>query len=81
MLPQPVLAHLERAARDARVMLPGPDDSLFRAGVLDSFSLVEFVELLERECGVKVSDADLRPEQFETIARIEAFVARSASRQ
>jgi acyl carrier protein len=77
MLPESVMSHLERAARDARVALPGPDDSLFRAGVLDSFSLVEFVEMLERECGVPVPDADLRPEQFETIARIEAFVERA----
>ena len=77
MLPESVMSHLEDAAREARAPLPGPDESLFRSVVLDSFSLVEFVELLERECGIAVADGDLRPENFDTLAKVEAFVARA----
>jgi acyl carrier protein len=78
MLPEPVVAFLTRAAKDARTELPAPDASLFRAGVLDSFSLVEFVSLLESECGITVRDSELRPEHFDTIAKVEAFVSRAA---
>jgi acyl carrier protein len=77
MLPTPLLSFLERAAREARVAMPGPGDSLFDAGVLDSFSLVDFVATIEAECGISVSDADLRPENFDTLAKVEAFVERS----
>jgi acyl carrier protein len=74
MLSEPILAYLKQAARDARVEMPGREASLFDAGLLDSFSLVEFVSLLEEEYGVHVSDADLKPSNFDTVAKIEAFV-------
>jgi acyl carrier protein len=77
MLPESVLSFLDRAAAEARVEMPGREASLFLAGVLDSFSLVDFVVVLERECGVAVPDAELRPETFESLARIEAFVDRA----
>jgi acyl carrier protein len=54
---------------------------LFLAGVLDSFSLVDFVTVLESECGIRVSDDDMRPENFDTLAKVEAFVARVQSAQ
>jgi acyl carrier protein len=77
MLPESVLSFLDRAAREARTELPERDASLFSSGLLDSFTLVDFVTVLESECQITVSDADLRPENFDTIARIEAFVARA----
>ncbi len=55
---------------------PIPDDadaSLFELGVLDSFGLMDAVERLEEEFGVKVPDADLTPRRFETLAKIEAY--------
>jgi acyl carrier protein len=77
MLPESVMTFLNDAARAARTSLPGRDTSLFASGLLDSFSLVEFVALLEGECGVRVADAELKAENFDTLAKIEAFVARS----
>jgi len=77
MLPSLVVEFLERAANEARATLPGREASLFNSGVLDSFTLVDFVSLLEIECGIKIDDADLRPENFDTIARVEAFVERA----
>ncbi len=75
MLPQIILSYLQQAAREARTEIPDQNTSLFDAGLLDSFSLVEFVTLLETEVGLKVSDADLRPETFDTVAKIEAYIA------
>ncbi len=77
MLPQTITNYLNQAARDARTEMPGQHASLFDAGVLDSFSLVEFVTLLETEFGFKVSDAELRAETFDTMAKIEAVVSKT----
>jgi acyl carrier protein len=52
----------------------GTGDDLFRAGVLDSFSLVDLVSLLEDQCGVKIPDADVNPGNFQTIEKIERYV-------
>jgi acyl carrier protein len=76
MLPSKAIEFLDKAAKDNRVAMPARDCSLFTSGVLDSFSLVDFVSLLEGECGVKIDDADLRPDNFDTISKIEAFIER-----
>ena len=77
MLPEPVMTYLSQAARQARTEMPDRDSSLFVSGLLDSFSLVDFVALIEGECDVRVDDADLRPENFDTIAKIESFIERA----
>ena len=81
MLTTGVMSFLEEAARYARTSLPDRDASLFAAGVLDSFSLVDLVTLLESECGIRIGDKDLRPENFDTLAKVEAFVARARGEQ
>jgi acyl carrier protein len=77
MLSKSILAFLNQAAEEARTELPERDSSLFLSGVLDSFSLVDFVTLIESEYGIRVDDADLRPENFDTIAKIEAFIEKA----
>jgi acyl carrier protein len=77
MLPEKVMSYLQDAARVAKAPLPERETSLFRSGLLDSFALVDFVALLEDECGIRVPDSQLRPENFDTIAKIETFVART----
>jgi acyl carrier protein len=76
MLTEGVMAFLDQAAKEARTDLPDRNSSLFLSGVLDSFTLVDFVTLLESECNIKIDDADLRPENFDTIARVEDFIGR-----
>ena len=77
MLPDSIMHFLNEAARQSRATLPDRDASLFLSGVLDSFSLVDFVTVIEGECGIRVEDEDLRPETFDTISRVEAFIARA----
>ena len=81
MLPETVLNYLQQSAQQARTELPAYNASLFSAGVLDSFALVDFVALLESECGIRVADAELRPENFDTMAKVEAFVTRAKELQ
>jgi acyl carrier protein len=55
-----------------------PDDeqqSLFESGLLDSFALPDLVSAIEKEFGIKVPDADLNPRKFDSIARMDAYLA------
>jgi acyl carrier protein len=81
MLNQTVLSFLNHAAADAHVTLPDNDASLFLSGVLDSFTLVDFVAVIENEYGIRVDDADLRPENFDTIQSVERFIIRARGEQ
>jgi acyl carrier protein len=54
--------------------LPGPEESLFDSGFLDSFALPDLVGDLEREFGIKIPDSDLNPRKFESIARIQSYI-------
>ena len=74
-LPQGVMDFLNQSAQSAGVEQPKSSDDLFRSGVLDSFALIDFVAVLEEECGIKVSDADVNPANFQTIETIEKYVA------
>jgi acyl carrier protein len=55
--------------------LPADEDSLFDAGYLDSFALTEVVSELEKEFGIHIPDSDLNPGRFESVARIEEYIA------
>ena len=53
---------------------PGPDESLFESGYIDSFALTDVVAELEKEFGITIPDSDLNPRRFETITLIENYV-------
>jgi acyl carrier protein len=58
---------------------PGPieqDADLLATGVIDSHGMMELVQFLEDRYGVAVGDEDLVPENFQSLVRIEEFVAR-----
>jgi acyl carrier protein len=55
--------------------VPAADESLFEGGYLDSFALPEVITGLEKEFSVKIPDSDLNPRKFETIAKIEQYLA------
>jgi len=55
--------------------VPAADESLFDGGYLDSFALPEVITGLEKEFSVKIPDSDLNPRKFETIVKIEQYLA------
>ncbi len=69
------LAKLGDQAKLAGIETLMEDTDLFRFGVLDSFSLVEFVSELENEYGIRVPDSDVEPAKFATIDTIERYIA------
>jgi acyl carrier protein len=54
---------------------PGSDESLFVSGLLDSFALTDFVSGLEEEFGVSIPDSDLSARKFDTIGKVESYLA------
>ncbi len=56
----------------------GDEDSLFESGLLDSFALPDLVSGLEEEFSFTVPDADLNPRKFDSVARIESYLAEHA---
>jgi acyl carrier protein len=52
-----------------------PDESLFESGLLDSFALPDLVSAIEQEFSIKVPDSDLNPRKFDSIARMETYLA------
>jgi acyl carrier protein len=74
-LPNAVLEFINHRAVEANVAPPNANDDLFRIGVLDSFTLVDLVTLLEEECAIKVADGDVNPANFQSLKAIENYVA------
>jgi acyl carrier protein len=54
---------------------PGPEDSLFVSGLLDSFALTDFVAGLEEEFGITIPDSDLSARKFDTLNKVSAYVS------
>jgi acyl carrier protein len=53
-----------------------PQENLLSKGIVDSHGVMELVGFLEERYGITVADEDLSPENFESVASIEAFVGR-----
>jgi acyl carrier protein len=54
-----------------------PDDaSLLREGIIDSLGVVELVEFLQGRFNVKVEQAEVRPDNFDSVAKMAAYVRR-----
>lgn len=52
------------------------DDSLVEAGLIDSLGVAELVAFIEGRFGVVADDDELVPDNFDSVARIAAFVER-----
>ena len=48
--------------------------SLLDKGIVDSTGVLEVVAFLESEFGIQVDDAEILPENLDTIARISTYV-------
>ena len=56
----------------------GPDleitDNLIEQGIIDSLGIMRLLTYLERSFGIKVTDEELVPVNFETIESISSFI-------
>jgi len=47
---------------------------LFSSSLLDSFSMIELIEFIERSAGIKISPTDVNLDNLDSIDRIMKFV-------
>ena len=52
------------------------EQSLLDAGIIDSTGVLEIVQFLESDFGIKVEDTEIIPENVDSIVRIAAFIDR-----
>lgn len=57
------------------------EDPLLEGGIIDSLGVLSLVSYLERTFHIQISDDDLLPENFQTIAHLVAFVGRRRADQ
>ena len=50
------------------------DDSLMENGVIDSTGVLELTQFVEDAFGIAVSDDEITPENFDSVARIAGYV-------
>jgi acyl carrier protein len=56
---------------------PHSDDASFlKEGVIDSLGVVELVTFAGRQFGVEVAQADVTPQNFDSVNRLAAFIRR-----
>jgi acyl carrier protein len=55
------------------------DTLLFSSGIVDSFALVTLMMTIEKEAGFRVNPGDVVLENFDSIARILAYVGRNGA--
>lgn len=59
--------------REGRASL-GEDESLLEAGLIDSTGVLELVAFLEQRFGIRIPDADMVPENLDTVRGLVAYV-------
>jgi acyl carrier protein len=70
-----VNGYISREIVQDRALLPLANDaSLLDGGILDSLSLVKLVVFLEEQFNVTIGEADLLPENFDTVDTICAYI-------
>jgi acyl carrier protein len=55
-----------------------PDEPLL-SGLLDSLDVLNLVQFLEQQYGIRVEDEELIPENFETVRAVASLVSRKLS--
>lgn len=55
--------------------MPSRTDSLLQSGVIDSTGVLELIEYLESEFGIRVEETESVPENLDSIDNLVRFVA------
>ena len=54
----------------------GAEDDLIRRGIVDSLGISQLVDFCESRYGIRVTDADLVPANFQTVRALAEYVDR-----
>lgn len=74
---QPIMTYLERAtAGTGGADSLTPETGLVESGLIDSIGLVGLIQFIESEFNLRIPDADMVPELFETPKSVADYVSR-----
>ena len=70
-----LLAYIQKEclSKNSKV-IPGFEDNLFDAGIVDSAGLISFIAFIEIEYKITIPDEDLLPENFKSISTIAGYL-------
>ena len=54
----------------------GSEDSFFEKGIVDSTGILSIISFVEERFNISVADAEITPENFDSINRITAYAER-----
>jgi len=52
------------------------DDSIYESGIVDSTGVLSIINFIEERFNLSVGDEEIIPENFDSIARIAAYIGR-----
>ncbi|MBI3899544.1 MAG: acyl carrier protein [Gammaproteobacteria bacterium] len=52
------------------------EDSFLKRGIIDSTGILEVIQFLDDEFGVKVADEEMSPENLDSVNNLVAFIKR-----
>ncbi len=59
---------------------PYPDTASFlENGIVDSMNVLEIVMFVEEKFGIKVEDAEIIPENFDSVAQLASYIRKKQS--
>jgi acyl carrier protein len=71
---------LEDIALGREMQSIDPDEDLLARGVIDSLAVTQLVAFLEERYSILITDEELVPDNFRSLARMAAFVERKRPR-
>jgi acyl carrier protein len=75
-----LFAYVEQELLEGAVGSVGIEDSLISRGLLDSMAVLGLMACIEEETGLRVPEAEVQLDHFESIAAMEALVERLRER-
>ncbi len=55
------------------------DDSFMEQGIIDSTGILELIQFIEREFGIKVNDDEILPANLDSLNNLENYIKRKKS--
>ena len=66
---------LNELAVDQDIHSIAPDEDLLMRGIIDSMGILKLSSFMEEKFGVKVTDMDMVPENFQNIESLTEFIS------
>ena len=70
---------LRRCLSEFSAVVPAEEDLLFDLGILDSFSMLQFVLSVEECLGLRLDPGEINIDNFGSLARVARFVRGNSS--